>query len=655
MVGAGMNGGIWGAGLGGGSIGRVGRATASGLSGKGFGEVPAELRDAVEQIQEREPEWADPKIRFSHVSDGIAPRLTMWSILGMSSSTVIRLVAVGVIEIGSLQVGPLLTQFGIDQGVLKHSLTALLIAGFAAVLAVVVTVCASQIRYAWSGRLAARSTARLRVNVFTHLQRLSLDYYTREKSGVIMTRMMSDIEALQRFYQDGIGQFLTQILTMLVVSVILILDQPRLALIVLLLVVPPLAALSEWFRRASNRGYGMVRNGIAAVLSDLTETLQGIRVVTSFNRQIENVLRHRGIVRDYKSANDYTARNAGIYGPTTEFIGVAGQIAVLIIGGSMVRDGHLSVGVLAAFVLYVGTFFQPIQQMVQTYDTYQSAQAAVIKLRELLETAPAVPESRRAVVLPPIEGEIVLDHVTFGYLDSDPVLRDVSLRIRPGETVALVGPTGAGKSTVTKLICRFYDPVVGSVRIDGRDVREVTFASLRRQLGVVPQEPYLFAGTIEENVRFGRPSATDDEVQEAADIVGLTDLLDVMPDGLDTFVHERGVSLSAGERQLIALARAFLVRPRVLILDEATSNLDLKSERQVESALDHILEGRTAVIVAHRLTTAMRADRIIVVDEGRISEQGTHDDLLSRNGKYAAMFAVWTDAGNQSLRDEVTR
>jgi ATP-binding cassette subfamily B protein len=644
MVGSGLGGGVWGGGLGGGSMAARGGAKLPN-NGKGFAEIPDEVRTVVLQIQEREPEWDLPSVPFHQRAPHGNAELSMWSILALSRRAMLGMLAVGVVEITALQAGPLLTQIGIDRGVLGHSLGGLLAAGLAAVAAVIVTVLAGRVRYIWSGRLAARSTSRLRVQVFAHLQRLSLDYYTQEKSGVIMTRMMSDIEALQRFYQDGIGQFLTQILTMLVVSIVLIVDDLRLAGIVLLIVVPALVALSEWFRRASNRGYGRVRDGIARVLTDLSEMLQGIRVVTAFNRQHLNSVRHRDVLGGYQAANNYTARNAGIYGPTTEFIGVVGQISVLIIGGAMVRDGSLSVGVLTAFVLYIGTFFQPIQQMVQTYDTFQSAQAAVVKLNELLATEPSVPEAADATDLPPIEGAIRLEGVTFGYRAEEPVLTDVDLAVRPGETVALVGPTGAGKSTVAKLVCRFYDPDAGRVLIDGIDLRTVRFDSLRRQLGVVPQEPYLFAGSIADNVRFGRPEATDDEVAAAIRIVGLDELIDALPDGVETAVHERGVSLSAGERQLIALARAFLTQPRVLVLDEATSNLDLKSERQVEAALDHVLDGRTAIIVAHRLTTAARADRVVVVADGRVIEDGTHEQLLARNGRYAAMFAIWSSAG----------
>ena len=288
----------------------------------------------------------------------------------------------------------------------------------------------------------------------------------------------------------------------------------------------------------------------------------------------------------------------------------------MLVGGNMVLNGTLTIGELTAFVLYLAAFFAPIQQLVQLYTTYQSGQAAVVKLQELLATEPSVPERPDAVDLPPIAGHVVLDHVSFGYTTGQAVLHDVTLDIAPGETFALVGATGAGKSTIAKLVTRFYDPTAGTVSIDGHDLRDVTLESLRRQLGVVPQEAFLFAGSVRVNVTFARPDATDDEVDEACRAVGLDELIDRLPHGLDTLVHERGATLSSGERQLLALARAFLARPRVLVLDEATANLDLRSEAQVEHGLDALLEGRTAILIAHRLATAMRADRIAVVDDG---------------------------------------
>jgi ATP-binding cassette, subfamily B, bacterial len=307
----------------------------------------------------------------------------------------------------------------------------------------------------------------------------------------------------------------------------------------------------------------------------------------------------------------------------------------------MVLNGDLSIGTLAAFVLYLTAFFAPIQQLVQLYSTYQSGQAAVGKLRDLLSTEPTVDERPGAADLPPIEGRVELVDVGFAYRPDVAVLTDVTITIEPGETFALVGATGSGKSTIAKLVTRFHDPTTGVVRIDGHDLRDVTLSSLRRQLGVVPQEAFLFAASIRDNVSFGRPDADDGDVRAACEAVGLGALIDQLPDGLDTFVHERGVSLSSGERQLLALARAFLARPRVLVLDEATSSLDLESETVVERALDAVLEGRTAIVIAHRLATAMRADRIAVVEAGRIVELGTPQELRELGGRWAAMEATW--------------
>jgi ATP-binding cassette, subfamily B, bacterial len=371
--------------------------------------------------------------------------------------------------------------------------------------------------------------------------------------------------------------------------------------------------------------------------------LSGVRVVVGFNRMRHNVINHRNVVGEYRDANDYTAGITATYGAGSELIGLLGQAALLGIGGTMVQNGTLSVGELVAFLLYLNAFFQPIQQLVQQYNLYQQGQAAITKINELLTTVPSVQEADDAKPLPPINGDLVLTDVSFGYDPAVPVLRDVDLHIAAGETMSFVGATGAGKSTIAKLVTRFYDPTEGSVTIDGHDLRDVTIKSLRTQLGVVPQEPFLFAGNMRDNIKFAKPDADDDQIWEAVHRVGLTDLVDRLPEGLDTPVHERGVSLSSGERQLIALARAFLAGPRVLVLDEATSNLDLKSETLVEKGLDAVLEGRTAIIVAHRLSTAMRADRIAVVDDGRILELGSHQELVALGGRYAEMYAAWTE------------
>jgi ATP-binding cassette subfamily B protein len=457
-----------------------------------------------------------------------------------------------------------------------------------------------------------------------------------------MTRMTSDIENLQQLLQDGLAQFAIQGLTMVVISVFLFTTNVRLAFITLVLVVPILTAMSVWFHRRSEVGYDKVRDGIANVMADLSESLHGVRIVTAHNRQRRNVVHHRNVVGEYRDANNYTAYINSVYGPGTQLVGVLGQAVLLAIGGDMVLHHTLSIGALVEFFLYLNRFFAPIQLLVQQYNTYQQGQASVLKLRTLLDTEPDVKEAPDATELPPVTGEIVFDNVAFGYDPAIPVIHDVDLTIAPGETVAFVGPTGAGKSTLAKLIVRFYDPTEGRVLIDGHDLTSVTLTSLRRQLGVVPQEPFLFAGTIRDNIAFARPDASDGEVDEAVRTVGLSDLIERMPNGVDTIVHERGQSLSSGERQLIALARAFLAHPRVLVLDEATSNLDLQSETKIEAALDILLEARTAVLIAHRLSTAMKADRIVVVDEGRIVEVGTHEELVASGGRYADMYATWS-------------
>jgi ATP-binding cassette, subfamily B, bacterial len=626
--------------------GAVGGSPGNPGNGLPFAGIPWEMRQGVERLLADEPDltddprWQASEGTFSHRmrDTGVSLRRMLRPHRGMLSISAFFIV----IEALCVQAGPFLSQKGIDDGITPHDWTALAIIGTLAILAVVLSAAASGARVATTGRVASRVMFELRVRVFAHLQRLSLDYYTEEKAGVIMTRMTSDIESLQQLLQDGLPQFALQGLTMVIVTIVLFSYNVQLALLTLLMIVPILVGLSLWFRSASDKGYNRVRDGIANVLADLAEGLSGVRVVTGFNRARHNVLHHRNVTGVYRDANDHTAHIAATYGACTEFVGLLGQAALLLIGGNMVRDGSLSVGELAAFILYLNSFFGPIQSLVQQYNLYQQGQAALTKLDELLDTHPSVEEADDAEPLPPIEGAVSLQHVSFAYDPAKPVLQDVDLDIAAGETISLVGPTGAGKSTIAKLVTRFYDPTVGEVSIDGHDLRDVTIDSLRRQLGVVPQEPFLFAGTMRDNIVFARPDATDEEVMDAVRRVGLSELIERLPEGVDTPVHERGVSLSSGERQLIALARAFLASPRVLVLDEATSNLDLKSETQVEAGLDAVLEGRTAIIVAHRLSTAMRADRIAVVDDGRIVELGSHDELIQvPNGRYAEMFEAW--------------
>jgi ATP-binding cassette subfamily B protein len=641
----------WG-GFGGGGGGMFGgRATAPGLP---FGGIPSELMPEATKLMAKEPVHVPSVITFTQrPSAKERERLTLPKLLKVYPGWVTAGSMLAILLSVIMQVGPLLTAYAIDNGMGgrtgHRSLTVIAVCALLYLVCALLSVIFQKIQVDVTGKLASRVMHDLRSRVFTHFQRLSLDFFTEEKAGVLMSRMTSDVENLQQFIQDGISSFAIQGLTMIVITVVLFTLNVTLATWTIVLVVPILVVLSVWFHQASERGYLLVRDRIANVLADLSESLYGIRVVTSNNRQRRNIRNHRHVVGAYRDANLYTGTVNSIYGPATVMIGILGQGLLLGIGGDMVLHHHLKLGYLVAFFLYLNRFFSPIQLLTQQYTAMQQGRSSIIRLRELVETPPTVDEVENAPDLPTIEGRITFENVSFGYLPGQNVLHDINLEIAPGESVAFVGPTGAGKSTMAKLANRFYDPTEGRVLLDGIDVRSVTLHSLRSQLGVVPQEAFLFAGSIRTNLRFARPNITDAEIDEAIDVVGLRDLIERLPEGLDTEVHERGQTLAAGERQLLALARAFLARPRVLILDEATSSLDLRSETVIERALDRLLEGRSAILIAHRLTTAQRADRIVVIDKGGIVEMGTPLELLATGGAYAAMYEAWLASGGRDV------
>jgi len=614
--------------------------SAPGAEGLPFAGVPQEMQARVEALLETEPEHHVPPVEFSQSRWDRRP-FTLRRFVGEKRWAVALAFVLVVLETFLVTIGPFLTGEAIDRGIVPGDTDALLWIGGLYVASVVLSTIVSAARVSWTGRVGEALMESLRVRIFSHFQRLSLSFFTREKGGVLMTRMTSDIDSLTALFQEGLVNMFVQFLTLAIVTVVLFAVSPTLAAILFLGVVPVMLAMTLWFRKASDVAFLAVRDRIADVMSDLQENLGGIRIVTATNRAKRNVVAHDNILGSYRDANDRTAVIGSVYGPASELLGYLAQALLLGMGGWLVTQDRLTVGELAAFFLYLTMFFAPIQQLVQLYNTYQQGRAAVRKLSELFATEPDVPEAPDAHDLPAMEGAIDVDHVTFGYDPAVPVLHDLDLHIRAGETVAFVGETGAGKSTVAKLVNRFYDPSQGTVRIDGHDLREVTLHSLRSQIGVVPQEPFLFAGSIRDNLTFAAPDATDDELWAAVDATGLRDLVERQEAGLDQVIHERGSSLSSGERQLLALARAFLSQPRVLVLDEATSNLDLQSETRVERALDAVLEGRTAIIIAHRLATAMRADRIAVIHDGRLAELGSHDELVALGGRYSALFDTW--------------
>ena len=473
----------------------------------------------------------------------------------------------------------------------------------------------------WTGE---RMLADMRNRLFRHLQRLSLGFYERNRAGVVISRLTNDVEALDQLVTEGLTSLVQNSLTLLGTAVVLFILDWRLALATLA-VLPPMSLATAWFRNRSAKAYRGVREKLGLVTASLAEDIAGMRVVQSYTRESVNQSRFADVNRQYRGANYETVRLNGIYFPTVDLLSGVATATVLGFGGWLVFGHSLTFGTLFAFIGYLSNFFDPVQQLSQLYNTFLSAVAALDKITDILEETPEVQDAPAATELPRIDGHVTFDRVRFGYGSGDDVLPGLELDVAAGTTVALVGHTGAGKSTIVKLLARFYDPREGRILIDGHDLRDVTQRSLRAQLGVVPQEGFLFAGTVAENIAFGRPEAARLDVEAAARAVGAHDFITALENGYDTPVAERGSRLSLGQRQLVAFARALLADPRILVLDEATSSVDIGTERRIEEALRTLLQGRTAFVIAHRLSTIRDADLIVVLEHGRIVEQGTHD------------------------------
>jgi ATP-binding cassette subfamily B protein len=572
-------------------------------------------------------------------------RALLGSLLAPYARTVGLLAIVVVVEnVARLSV-PLLVQRGIDHGIpplAAGGSTRQLMLVIGTLCGVVLVQAASRLFFLQrSGRIGQKVLLELRRRVFQHFMRLDVAFHDRYTSGRVVSRSTNDVEAIQDMLETGFDSLITAVLTLIGTSILLVALDVRLGLMCLV-AFPILVALAAWFRTQSSRTYREVRESAALVIVQFVETMTGIKAVQAYRREPRNQQIFSAIADRYRAINEKTFRLVAVFMPGVKLVGNLTTGVVLLYGGWRVLHGNMTIGTLTAFLLYLRMFFEPMQDITQFFNTFQSASSALEKLAGVLAQPPGIQDRPAPMALGSVKGVVAFNDVQFAYAPDRPVLPGLTLTVPAGQTVALVGTTGAGKTTIAKLIARFYDPTSGSVTLDGIDLRDLAQSDLRRQVVMVTQENFMFEGTVADNIRFGRPDATPEEIRHAAEAVGADRFIAALPEGYDTDVAKRGGRLSAGQRQLVAFGRAFLADPAVLILDEATSSLDIPTERTVQRALKTVLADRTAVVIAHRLSTVEVADRVLVVEHGEIVEDGAPDELIGRTeGRYAALHRAW--------------
>ena len=588
--------------------------------------------------------------RLGHAGSGLGWRATVRRVTSLIGYTrpyagraILAMIAL-LLSTAATIGGPLVAKQAIDEGIVPGDESSLQMWVIVFLIVAGIGWAASAAQSYLTSWVGERILTDLRVDLFEHVQRLDLGFFERTRAGVVISRLTNDVEALETLVTDGPTTLLQNTITLIGSALVLLYLDWQLALATLT-VFPGMAIATALFRRYSSRAYRRTRERLAEVTASLQEDISGVRVVQAFRRERANERRFHEVNGAYRQANVQTVNVSAVYFPVVDLLSATAMAVVLGYGGMLVIDGEITTGDLFVFIGLLSYFFEPVQQLSQFYQTFLAGTAALDKIFDVVDTDPRLTDRPDAKELPQITGRVEFQEVRCAYREGGAeVLHGISFAVQPGQTVALVGHTGAGKSTIVKLLARFYDPTGGRVLIDGHDLRDVTMASLHRQLGMVPQEGFLFARSVAENIAFGRPDASREEVEAAARAVGAHEFIEDLPEGYDTSIAERGARLSIGQRQLVAFARALLANPRLLILDEATSSVDIPTEARIEHALETLLADRTAFVVAHRLSTIRRADVIVVLEHGEIIESGTHEQLIAARGRYFALYDDWVDA-----------